>query len=368
MEEFNNIEQCILRVLNGSASAEDKNVVESWKAVTPSNEKLFGEYKSIWQILDNYSLVLSINTDDAAKELNKNLNRQKKSKRNWSVYALVASIILPLLIIASLYLYLNQVKSPDIKPVQKVFTSYGVRKQVVLPDSSVVWLNAGSSLEFPMSFSETKREVTLKGEGYFDVVNKPGQPFYVSVENMYVKALGTEFNVTAYPEEELIETTLLSGSVHLVQRKDASERIIAQMRPNQHITYNKNDNKMKLTEESESPPEQRKTANIPMQKFSLDRQVVTNKHTAWIAGRLVFRNDSMEEIARRLGRWYNVKVTLKHDMLKKYSYTATFTNETLEQALELLRLSAPIQYTIKERKKINETSYTKREVIIDIMK
>jgi ferric-dicitrate binding protein FerR (iron transport regulator) len=200
------------------------------------------------------------------------------------------------------------------------------------------------------------------------VVNKPGQPFYVSVENMYVKALGTEFNVTAYPEEELIETTLLSGSVHLVQRKDASERIIAQMRPNQHITYNKNDNKMKLTEESESPPEQRKTANIPMQKFSLDRQVVTNKHTAWIAGRLVFRNDSMEEIARRLGRWYNVKVTLKHDMLKKYSYTATFTNETLEQALELLRLSAPIQYTIKERKKINETSYTKREVIIDIMK
>ena len=85
-----------------------------------------------------------------------------------------------------------------------------------------------------------------------------------------------------------------------------------------------------------------------------------------MAGKLVFRNDSMDEIVRRLGRWFNVNITLKSDVLKEYSYTATFTDETLEQVLELLKLTAPMDYTIRVRKKTDDTTFTKKEVFIDV--
>ena len=142
------------------------------------------------------------------------------------------------------------------------------------------------------------------------------------------------------------------------------------MSPNQHIIYDKQARNMTLVEEAEVPASAEKKEEKPAKKISslpsIDAQVKLNKHTAWVAGKLVFRNDSMDEIVRRLGRWFNVNITLKSDVLKEYSYTATFTDETLEQVLELLKLTAPMDYTIRVRKKTDDTTFTKKEVFIDV--
>jgi transmembrane sensor len=370
MEKFNNIEERVIRIFQKDASEEDIQQVDAWRKESTANEEVYREYHKTWQLWDNYSDMLNVDTDKAAKKLERKLGTSKSPNRIWMAYALTASVLLPLAIGTFLYFYLQSPASSRFTPTQKVITAYGTRKQVLLPDSSVVWLNAGSSIEFPMAFSSDRREVILSGEGYFDVVKNPKVPFYVKAENMYVKALGTEFNVKAYPGDKRIETTLLSGSVHLVQKRGREEKLLAEMSPNQHIIYDKQAHKMMLIEETERPTSSDRKEKNPAKNISslppIDAQVEVNKHTAWVAGKLVFRDDSMEEIARRLGRWYNVDITLKSDLLKEYSYTATFTDETLEQVLELLKLTAPMDYTIIDRKKTGETIYTKKEVIIDM--
>ena len=370
MEKFNNVEERVIRIFQKDASEEDIQQVDAWRKESTANEEVYREYHKTWQLWDNYSDMLNVDTDKAAKKLERKLGTSKSPNRIWMAYALTASVLLPLAIGTFLYFYLQSPASSRFTPTQKVITAYGTRKQVLLPDSSVVWLNAGSSIEFPMAFSSDRREVILSGEGYFDVVKNPKVPFYVKAENMYVKALGTEFNVKAYPGDKRIETTLLSGSVHLVQKRGREEKLLAEMSPNQHIIYDKQAHKMMLIEETERPTSSDRKEKNPAKNISslppIDAQVEVNKHTAWVAGKLVFRDDSMEEIARRLGRWYNVDITLKSDLLKEYSYTATFTDETLEQVLELLKLTAPMDYTIIDRKKTGETIYTKKEVIIDM--
>lgn len=356
-------------MLSHSASDEDIKQVDDWREASPENEKVYQEYAKTWQVWDNYSQILAIDTHKATKKLERKLRTTTAPQKIGLAYAYVASILLPLLIVTSVYFYLNQSSTPEFVPPQRIVTAYGLRKQVMLPDSSVVWLNAGSSLEFPMAFTKDRREVTLTGEAFFDVVKDPKHPFYVKVENMYVKVLGTEFNVQAYPDDERIVTTLLSGSVQLVQKRGSEEKILAAMKPDQHIIFNKKARNLELIDESEEAKpaaKDQKHTEITSTLPSIDAKVEANKHTAWIAGKLVFRDDSMEEIARRLGRWYNVDITLNSELLKEYSYTATFTDETLEQVLELLKLTAPMEYTIREREKLDETTFDRKEVIIDV--
>lgn len=371
MEKFNNIEEKLVRYFSKTASADEVREIGTWREMSSANEKLYQEYENTWMAWNNYSEMLAVDTQKASKKIEKKLGTSNSPTRIWMAYAMVAYILLPLAVLSFAYYFFNFSQTESGIPMQKIITAYGTRKQIVLPDSSVVWLNAGSSLEFPLAFSSDRREVVLNGEAYFDVVRNPKQPFYVKLDKMAVKALGTEFNVRAYPGDDRIETTLLSGLVHLVQEKASGEKTLLEMEPDQHAVYNKLENHILVSEkmgETSTSEEKKKDAIIAAKLPTLDAEVVSNKHTAWVAGKLIFRNDSMEEIVRRLERWYNVEIILENAILKDYSYTATFTDETLEQVLELLKMSAPIDYKIKGREKLDETTFTKKEVIIDVKK
>ncbi len=366
MENNEYIEEIILRVLSGSASEEERLLVDNWKESSEDNFLLFEEYKKTNQIWNNYSLTLKVDTKKGLEELNKKIEPQKKTNKFFVKYAKVAAILLPLIIAGSLYFYLDRDIPQNTELTRKVIASYGTRNQIFLPDGTEVWLNAGSSLEYPLVFKGNKREVKLTGEAFFEVVKNPEKPFYVKAENMYVKALGTSFNVRSYPEEDIIEATLLSGNVHIVTREGSVEKTLAKMKPDQHVILEKEKNILTLIDEKEEITESTKTNNKEKTKTEtpLQAKVSNNKHTSWVSGKLIFRNDSMEEIARRLGKWYNVEIILSDKEVKDYRYTATFTNETLEQVLELLTLSAPLDYEIIERNRALDESYTKKQVIV----
>ena len=107
----------------------------------------------------------------------------------------------------------------------------------VLPDGTVVWLNAGSRIEYKIPDNKPVREVTMEGEAYFNVSKDPDHPFTVNAGEMIIKAYGTAFNVKAYPDEKAVETTLVEGSVSVeIENKPSNKTML---RPNDQAIYYK---------------------------------------------------------------------------------------------------------------------------------
>jgi len=190
----------------------------------------------------------------------------------------------------------------------------GTRTVVDLPDGSKAWLNAGSRLTYSALFSEEERRVILKGEAFFKV-QKSKIPFIVQNSGPEIKVYGTEFNVNAYDNEELVTVALAEGKISL--RVDGKEHFLA---PGQVSYFNKSQKTISVSNED------------------VDRFI------CWREGKYVFRDTPLNSILRLLQRQYHVAVDLTQPELGNYKYNATFQNESLDQILELLELSAPIKY------------------------
>ncbi len=170
-----------------------------------------------------------------------------------------------------------------------ISTPRGGQYQIVLSDGSKVWLNAASSLRFPVSFTGDKRAVVLSGEGYFEVAHDAGKPFTVSVNGTEVHVLGTHFNINAYSDEATVKTTLLEGSVKV--SKGNTGKMIS---PGEQAVTGNNDNVVN--------PE------ISVQQADVDAVI------AWKNGRFVFKGDNIQSVMRQLARWYNAEVSYEENV------------------------------------------------------
>ena len=220
-----------------------------------------------------------------------------------------------------------------------VTSAPGMVTKTILPDGSEVWLNALSSLTYPQRFTEKERTVQLSGEAYFKVASDKKHRFNVETpQEMVVSAYGTEFNVNAYESETNHEVTLVSGQVEVSSEIDsrATEALAVE----------------------EKAILQVKTGNIHV--VTADTYV----ETAWKDGRMVFRREKLDKIVTKLSRKFGVDIRLEGDRLKEYEYTATFTDETLEDILDLLKRSAPITYSISKQKQLDNETFTRREITI----
>jgi ferric-dicitrate binding protein FerR (iron transport regulator) len=219
----------------------------------------------------------------------------------------------------------------------------GFRMNIELGDGTKVWLNNGSKLRYPYRFAGKNRKVFLTGEAYFKVAHNSKVPFIVETNNMEVKATGTTFNVSAYPEEGIVETTLVEGKVILYDK--ARNKEIKALSPSECLKFNSEKN-----------------------KYSLESGEITEKYTAWKDGMLVFKNDSIAEIARKLEQWYGVDVKITNEKVKDFTCTATFYDETLSQVLDLMSLPSPVSYKLTPLKKLADGSFSKQSVIIALKK
>jgi ferric-dicitrate binding protein FerR (iron transport regulator) len=218
----------------------------------------------------------------------------------------------------------------------------GSRTHIELGDGTKVWLNHGSKLKYPYRFGGDFRKVFLIGEAYFEVAHNARVPFIVGTNRMDVKATGTAFNVSAYPDDNAVVTTLVEGKVILYERKNNSE--IKALTPGECLKFDAQ--KISYTLE---------TGN-------------TLKYTAWKDGQLVFKNDNVEDVARKLSRWYNIDVEIINQKIKEYPFTATFSDETLPQVLELLSLATPVSYLLTLSEKLPDGSFSRQKVIIGLKK
>jgi ferric-dicitrate binding protein FerR (iron transport regulator) len=229
-----------------------------------------------------------------------------------------------------------------------VLSRAGARTKLVLPDGTQVWLNSSSRLKYTHNFNGPSREVELEGEAYFDVVKDMQRPFIVHTSALDVKVLGTAFTVKSYPQDATIEATLLKGTIEVSRQNNPdAPRVI--LKPNEKLVFNK---QLAVTPLPALSPDVRsaaaRTAPPDIAVNSLPRNIPdSNKEeTAWLYNRLVFNGDSFEELAEKMERWYNVKIFFKDKALYNYHFGGAFANETVQDALNALQLTADFSYKI----------------------
>jgi ferric-dicitrate binding protein FerR (iron transport regulator) len=232
----------------------------------------------------------------------------------------------------------------------KIKVPYGSKSTIELPDSSEVVLNSGSSLEYPDHFGATDRTVFLHGEAYFDVKRNKHKPFYVKTDEVTIKVLGTQFNVKSYPEENIMETILVSGSVEILPNKQIynTERQVYKrilLRPNEKAVFMHNDISRSVAKEGIHKPLENRilTATIASQKTEK-----TEKDIAWKNNILILNNEPFKEIIKKLERWYNVQITLEDETLDSVRFSARFSGESIADVLHALSLTQPFKYEINK--------------------
>lgn len=199
-----------------------------------------------------------------------------------------------------------------------ISTPRGGQYQVILPDGSMVWLNAASSLKFPTAFTGGQRDVGLTGEAYFEVAKNPSKPFTVNIGSLNVKVLGTHFNINAYADEDNIKTTLLEGLVQL--------------------TSGNSHNLLKPDEQGIV-----KGDNIRIVEVDAERAV------AWKNGFFDFNRASIRDIMKQLSRWYNIEVVYNGKVSDDEFMGRIERNVKLSQVLHVLELSH-VHFKVEDKK------------------
>jgi len=328
---------------NNSCTAEEITKVETWFTDVENINDITEKVKPVWEkapltgnknkLLENVLYKIHYNI---------NINKLKKEKKNslW-LKGISAAVMIGIVLFAVGYGVGSLHSSGMRNMYSRLYAPYGSRIRFELPDGSRGWLNSGSSLKYPVRFTGKNRKVFLKGEGYFDVKHNPDKPFIVQTSDTRVTALGTSFNVMAYVKGNEREITLIKGVV-IVDKKlpDNSYEKVLTMKPGQHVNINAGTGKV-ITKSKDS-----------------------DKYVAWKDGILMFRNDPLSRVIKEMELFYNVNIEVANPVLYKYHFHATFEDETLFEALRLLKISSAIEYKICKREKNKDGTFKKRKVIL----
>lgn len=230
--------------------------------------------------------------------------------------------------------------------VNELSVPKGSKTSVMLSDGTEIWLNAESKLKYPAKFKNNKREVYIEGEGYFDVADDELHPFIVHTSDIKIKVLGTKFNIKSYPDEDRIETTLIAGSILIeeIKQKPLIGNKALQLKPNDHAVFLKSTEKLSLIDKI-TRKEKAVQSNASIKEITNTQDLVS-----WKENKLVFKREKFSKVVRELERWYNVHINLEFDEMKDYTYTGSFEDETIEQALEALRITTPFEYKINRNR------------------
>lgn len=347
MEIINNSDlfSLIAKKLAGYATYSESLQLSRWLESSAKNKQFFQEILNIWDVSGELTQAENIDTNKAFTDVKRRIEAGSYSKRAWFYWQKIAAIVaVPLILFSLVSVYTNIINKANKKSevaYNEVFAAFGTRSSLLLSDSTVVWLNSGSSLKYPLSFNDKERKVFLSGEAYFEVESDESKPFIVETATLQVKATGTIFNVQEYEDSDIAEVSLISGIV-VVNESDKvnGNRIITKLQPNQLLIYNRGTKEKSINTE--------------------DVQMLT----AWKDGKLIFRNEPLDVVLKRISKLFNVDIELRGEELKSYRYRATFQDESLEEILKLLKISAPLSFMEIKRNPLPDGSFPKKKVII----
>lgn len=322
MEDF-----VLIKYLKGFLDEDSRQKIEEWILLSEENRKTLEDLYVVTFLDDRLA---AKNEVDVEKAYSRFLQHKKqraistpktKTVQLWKKVAAVAAIFVAVVFTGTLSLVALLEKNSQSLVVS---TKLGERAQVQLPDGSTVWLNACSKLEYRKSFFSPKRKTQLSGEAYFDVAHNRLFPFIVTNDGSEIKVLGTKFNVRCNEDENHITTSLMEGSI---QFSDVNVESSVKLKPNERLFFDKKTH-----------------------QFKIDEIISKEDVTAWISGKLLFENNSLEEIARSLEKHYNVHITFDDDNAKNIRFTAEFEMaDNIYQIFSILELTNTFTYQINNR-------------------
>ena len=315
----------LLRYIKDTASNEEKSYIEAWLEADENNKRILLQTARIYNANNAMERIASRNPLIAYEKLEQRL--AKRTRSYWlKRFSVAAACIIAIIGLSSLISYIRVGSSAGAPQHITLEANAGIRTHFNLPDGTVVYLNSGSSLSYPMPYDSKERKVCLSGEAYFKVTHNEKQPFIVSAfgDRYNVRVLGTEFNMQAYESEGQISTTLVKGSVNVEVKNKIGKIYKWKLKPSEKAVCDINEGKISIT------------------------KVNTIYETAWMEGKLMFKNMPLPQVLKRLSYFYNVKFEIQDPVINSYYFNGTFENKQLSQVLDYLKISSRIDYEIKQ--------------------
>ena len=338
--------EVIRRYLTGNQEEGDEAKIIYWFSDLRYEKEISQKFRAIWDELDEQKFAResdgSIMLGRIYRKIKKNefneMPGKKISIRFIESFKKVAAILIIPLIIYVIVAGTMGIHLNNKVKYSELYSPVGTRTKFFLQDGSTGWLNGGSTLKFPVEFIGKSRKVHLKGEAFFDVVKDTRRSFIVVGNHTQVLVHGTSFNVQAYPEDADTRITVVEGKVSVMKRVVDKYIPIASLEPDQMCIYYH-------------------------EKGSFSVSAVNSREiAAWKNGKLVFKNETLSTIVKKLNRWYNVNIVIKDEILNSEPYQLTLVDETLEEVLKLLHRSGPINYKDLGRVKRKDGSFEKRKI------
>jgi transmembrane sensor len=335
----------IVNYLKNEITEPEKRKLFEWVYRDPRNEELFYRLKDIWETSNYRQVTDKASTQGEWEKFSRliiqmksgNLSDNKLKMRRLYRALQIAAIVL----VTFLAGFLIQKYLPEKTEYTTVKVPYGAKSEVELPDGSKIWINSGSSMKYPTKPDNKEVFIYLNGEAFFDIVENEKRKLNVQTSTINVQVLGTAFNVKSYDDDDLVETTLVRGKISITGKVGNKTIEPVYLRPNQQVRLIKGETGRNYYESA----------------LQILEKVDIEPVTCWKDNRMIFKSESFSELARKMERWYNVKIVIKDEGLKESKYTGVFEKETIEQAMNALSLSLPFSYRIEK----NEIHVIKRK-------
>lgn len=297
-------EAILMNYLRGISNSEECQQVEQWYEDSPENKKMLEQLYYTLFVGDRIAVMNAVDTEASLAKIKFAIQKGKKKKNplaRWRRYSSVAAAFLGGLILSGSILFaMFAYNDSD----YTVFTVSGQRAQTILPDGSKVWLNASSKLVYHSSFWNSKRQIDLSGEAYFEVTPNKHAPFIVNSNHIKTSVLGTKFNIRAREEENRVVATLFEGSVRIESPQATNNDYL--LTPGQTFTINTTTYQTELVEYAEP-----------------------SEVLLWINGKLIFKQHSMLEITNVIEKLCDVKFIYEDEALKTERFTGEFSTDNL---------------------------------------
>ena len=291
-------------------------------------------------------IVQEISLKDSAAEELRSIKRKSISKRILINILTAAAVFAFAFFIGRLTIQNEAGKTEPSVSMSEVKAPFGSRSEIKLPDGTTVILNAGSLLSYRNDYNISHRIVTLKGEAYFKVEKNEAVPFVVNAGPLSIMALGTEFNVKAYDDEKSIETTLITGKVEITRQGSVDDKQVVDLNPNQKAIFIRNETGFLLENVRELEKDPIATVPTILPDILIAPQINIDQTVAWTEGKLILRGESLDQLCVDLERKYDVSIIFKEEEIKRFRFTGVLLDETLEQVLNVIKLTAPITYSL----------------------
>ena len=376
-ESNNNLDPSLLvRFLSQETTEAENRIIYEWMQASPDNREAFLQQKKAWDLTSFEEINNQINIkDDHLSVISRIALQQRQEKVSiWKSLSVRISAAAMLILLIGLPLAVYFLTHENVSnTLNQIEVPFGSRTSITLIDGTKIWLNAGSNLRYDNNFNKGNRKVYLEGEAYFDVTKNKSLPFIVNTSDINLKVLGTAFNVKCYKDEGTIETTLVRGSVMIESKNQAGQNETTMLKPNEKAIFIRDkgrillSNLKKISSKTADPNLSKKDELKQLQSISENmviKPVFVEEDISWKDGYFLVNNESLEALMIKLSRRYDITYKFMDQGINDYCYTGKIKESSLEQMLNALKLTSPLDFVVKDKEVlIKENKLRKKEFL-----